>query len=125
VINMNNTKYNEILNTFTDSFDNGTNCLYYFNDQSIPRGFGKTSILNEIGLIAQSQGMEVLSWSPFYGTTYIATECVNTVNDLIGHEVGNTILLIDEVNAKDETNARMIEHLRGRGMQMFGFIRYE
>ena len=122
---MNNTKYNKILNTFIDSFDNGTNCLYYFNDQSIPRGFGKTSILNEIGLIAQAIGVEVLVWSPFYGATYTATERVNTVNDLRGHKVDNTILLIDEVNAKDETNASMIEHLRGRGMRMFGFIRYE
>ena len=122
---MNNTKYNETLNTFIDSFDNSTNCLYYFNDQSIPRGFGKTSILNEIGLIAQSQGMDVLSWSAYYGTTHIATEPILTVNDLRGHKVENTILLIDEVNAKDETNASMIEHLRGRGMRMFGFIRYE
>lgn len=118
-------KYNEILSTFIDSFDSGTNCLYYFNDQSIPRGFGKTSILNEIGLIAQSQGMDVLVCGASYGTTHIATECVNTVNDLRGHTVKNTILLIDEMNAKDETNARMIEHLRGRGMNMFGFIRYE
>ena len=122
---MNNTKYNEILNTFIDSFDNGTNCLYYFNDQSIPRGFGKTSILNEIGLIAQSQGMDVLSWSAYYGITHIATERIGTVNDLRGHKVENMILLIDEVNAKDATNASMIEHLRGRGMRMFGFIRYE
>ena len=122
---MNNTKYNETLNTFIDSFDNSTNCLYYFNDQSIPRGFGKTSILNEIGLIAQSQGMDVLSWSVSYGTTHIATERIGTVNDLRGHKVENTILLIDEVNAKDATNASMIEYLRGRGMRMFGFIRYE
>ena len=122
---MNNTKYNEILSTFIDSFDNGTNCLYYFNNQSIPRWFGKTSILNEIGLIAQSQGMEVLSWSAYYGTTHIATECVDMINDLRGHKVYNMILLIDEVNEKDETNARIIEHLRGRGMRMFGFIRYE
>ena len=122
---MNNIKYNEILNTFIDSFDNGTNCLYYFNDQSIPRGFGKTSILNEIGLIAQSQGMDVLSLSASYGTTHIATERIGTVDDLRGHKVKNAILLIDEVNAKDATNADMIEHLRGKGTRMFGFIRYE
>lgn len=120
-----NTKYNEILNTFIDSFDNGTNCLYYFNEKSIPRGFGKTSILNEIGLIAQSQGMEVLSWSAYYGTTHIATERIVAVNDLRCHNVENTILLIDEVNVNDATNASMIEHLRGKGMRMFGFIRYE
>ena len=116
---MNNTKYNEILNTFIDSFDNSTNCLYYFNDKSIPRGFGKTSILNEIGLIAQSQGMEVLSWSLSHGATYTATESVNTVGDLRGHKTDNTILLIDEINVKDATNGRMIEHLRSRGMKMF------
>ena len=122
---MNNKKYNEILNTFIDSFDNETNCLYYFNDQSIPRGFGKTSILNEIGLVAQSQGMDVLSWSAYYGTTHIATERVGAINDLKGHNVENTILLIDEVNAKDATNASMIECVREKGMRMFGFIRYE
>lgn len=122
---MNNIKYNEILNTFIDSFDNSTNCLYYFNDQSIPREFGKTSILNEIGLIAQSQGMDVLAWSAYYGTTYIATKRVVMADDLRCHKVENTILLIDEVNAKDSINASMIEHLRGRGMRMFGFIRYE
>lgn len=122
---MNNAKYNEILNLFIDSFDNSTNCLYYFNDKSISRGFGKTSILNEIGLIAQSQGMDVLAWSPFYGATYIATERVNTVNNLRGRKTANTILLIDEINVKDETNASMVEYLKGRGMQMFGFIRYE
>ena len=122
---MNNTKYNEILNTFIDSFDNGTNCLYYFNDQSTPRGFGKTSILNEIGLIAQSQGMDVLSWSPFYGATYTVTERVNTVDDFRGYKTDNAILLIDEINVKDATNGRMIEYMRSRGVQMFGFIRYE
>ena len=122
---MNNTKYNEILNLFTESFDNGTNCLYYFNDKSIPRGFGKTSILNEIGLIAQSQGMEVLAWSLSNGTIHIATERIVMANDLRGHKVENTILLIDEVNVKDETNAKMVEHLRSKGMRMFGFIRYE
>ena len=95
---MNNKKYNEILNTFIDSFDNGTNCLYYFNDQSIPRGFGKTSILNEIGLIAQSQGMDVLSWSTYCGTTHIATERI-----VVGMTLGDGHLMI----AKKGINACM------------------
>lgn len=128
---MTNYTYDKVLSKFTLSFYawkfNGQRLNYTLssNEDIIPRGFGKTTILNEIGLLAQAMEKEVLIWTPYNNTEYYATEKLEVANQLRRHHINNGILLIDEIDIRDIKNYNMLRDLDDSGILTIGFIRGE
>ena len=122
--------YDEVLSKFTTSFyawkfnKQRLNYTLYSNEDIIPRGFGKTTILNEIGLLAQVYNYEVLILTP-YNNTHFATERIDRYEQLRSHRVENGILLIDEIDISDKKNLQMLRDLIDSGILILGFVRGE
>lgn len=123
--------YDEVLSKFTTSFyawkfnKQRLNYTLYSNEDIIPRGFGKTTILNEIGLLAQAMGKEVLIWTSCNNIEYYATEKLERANQIRRHHINNGILLIDEIDITDRKTYDMLKHLEDSGILIIGFIRGE
>lgn len=127
---MKNYTYDEVLSKFTLSFYawkfNGQRLNYTLssNEDIIPRGFGKTTILNEIGLLAQFYNYEVLIWTP-YNNTHFATERIDRYEQLRSRHIKNGILLIDEIDISDDKNFQMLRDLIDSEILILGFVRGE
>ena len=122
--------YKEILTFFNSTFYNwmyggiNNNCVLCSNEDIIPRGFGKTTILNEIGLLAQFYNYEVLIWTP-YNNTYFVTERIDRYDQLRRHHITGGILLIDEIDINDRKNFQMLRDFINSGILILGFVKGE
>jgi hypothetical protein len=80
-----------------------------YNSNWYDRGWGKTTVINEIGFTYQALGYEVYILTPINCVEYYASKRISNVNDLRGIRRDNLIVLVDEESGKSDLLAEIQE----------------
>lgn len=110
------TKLEILKDSILRSYDRKETIHTRFVDETV-RGLGKTVFINELALIAKSEGKKVIvigSSSAEYIADIFASNMSTTFDHLRGHG-HNTIVLVDEVNST------RIEDILELGYKVYGF----
>lgn len=110
----------DCLKEYAESFGIG---VYSAED----RGFGKTTIINNLGLEFQALGYNVVVVTPTYFGEYIANEKLNINDSSCRGKVlsENSIILVDELSIEDlPILVKIAKRSRGkRDIKIIGFVR--
>lgn len=94
-----------------------------YNSNWYDRGWGKTTVINEIGFTYQALGYTVYILSPCR-TEYFACKLINKKEDLRGIKRDNLIVLVDEVLRDSELYTEVKSFCQQFNIPIVGFIRY-
>lgn len=94
------------------------------------RGFGKTTILNEISTFAQTVlGLEVIVITPYINQEHIGSEMCTVLDVFHNHYIvdwmekrTNILIVVDDLNSQDSDSSRVIYDIMCSKIPMVGFI---
>lgn len=94
------------------------------------RGFGKTTILNEMSTIAQTVfGLEVIVITPYVNQEHIGSEMWTVPDAFSKHKIidwiqrrTNILIVVDDLNLEDNDSFRIIHDIVCSKIPMIGFV---
>ena len=106
------------LNRFEEAIKNGESYIC-----TRDRGFGKTTVLNELGFIYQALGYNVLVLSR-RPLEYYATNWIDNDRDLLGFDRNKTIMLVDDLLTLEKECKQMIKWVYAFSRMGFSIVGY-
>ena len=108
---------------FFDIFDDCLQKKQHKVYSSDRRAWGKTTILNELGITYQALGYEVLLLTMFPNSNeHFATRCINDERDLRGLPRDKTIMIVDEYKILNDKNHYLFNAIEKLDIPYVGFM---
>jgi hypothetical protein len=114
----------EHFDDFMEAIENKQDRICYTDCDVWDRGWGKTIVINELGLHLQTMGYIVCLLSPITCIDYCVSKIIRKAEDLRGKQIDKLVVLIDEEMINSKLFLSVENFCDIYRISMVGFVRY-